>query len=248
MITIFWLLLTTIIKFFLQIYLWKDSLAIVDNFDLSFKNIIKTHFIGLALRFFLPGGHATFGKIFYVNEEKRKQAFYAIIIEKFFTVWIILFFASWAVMFLYKKWIIFAMLLAIILIFCPFIMPIIFRRYIKYEVFDRCYTFIPRIYLVQIVFVLLTFFQYSIIINTFLENGVNLFDLSLIISIVLVANVIPITFNGLGLREIASVMFMPSIGISAELAVSSSLIIFIFNSVLPAFPGLIYMIGKDKNV
>ena len=99
----------------------------------------------------------------------------------------------------------------------------------------------------QIIFEFLTFFQYYILLQFFINMNLSFYEVALCISLILVANTIPITFSGLGLRETASAFLLPKIGIPVEIAVGVSLIIFLFNAILPALPGILLIALYKKN-
>jgi hypothetical protein len=194
----------------------------------------------------MPGGHATFGKVFYINPDKRKETFYSILIEKFILTWVILFFATWANVIVFGKWLIPSVIFAIIISFLPFVAPLIFRRYVSIDFLENYYLSLPKILMSQVTFVILTFVQYYVLINSIGNINVSFINLSTTVALILVANIIPITFSGLGLRETASALLLPRLGVPVEVAVGASLIIFLFNAVVPAIPGLWYL--REKNI
>jgi len=238
------LICISIIKFFSQVFNWHFVLKINHNYNCTFRQVIKTHLIGLALRFFMPGGHATFGKVFYMNPERKKETFFSIIAEKFFQSWIIWFFAGWSFMFFYDKNYIFLFLIALLISIIPFILPRIFKKYLNNTVKYNYYMILPKIIFSQTAFVFMTFLQYYIILSQI--SQIRFFNTAVSVSLILVANTIPVTFSGLGLRETAAALILPKYGISIELAVGASLIIFILNSVIPAIPGCFLINTKGK--
>jgi len=252
-----WLLLVTItvIKFFTQVLNWSYCLEIFLEASSEFRRILKTHFIGLALRFFVPGGYATVGKMLYFEAENRKKVFFSILAEKFFGVWIIFFFVAAAYM-IYPPSIenngagmfvtrLLLQLLGIFVILFPLLVPLLIRRYLGQQLFLNYISAMPKILVVQIVYIVLTFTQYYILLK-FFTGELEFYKVALGVSLVLVSNVIPITYSGLGLREATSAWVLPSLaGIDIEVAVGVSLIIFFLNSVLPALPGIWFIIKKE---
>ena len=291
------LLSISILKFFTQAINWQFCLNMSDpeNKKMSFINIIKTHMIGLALRFFMPGGYATFGKVFYINQTKKRTTF-SIMIEKFYIIWIIWFFALWMLVLfpsyipnfnlvtpLYKEnWRGLFLPIAIIVSIAPVVLPFIIKKIIlllhtkmenttddnlpaenklrrlMIKLYDNLrninptylsknyFRELPKLLISQILFELLTFLQYFILLQHFMNISLSFFKVSFNISLTLIANTIPITFSGLGLREKFSALLLPQIGIPIETAVGASLIIFFLNAVIPALPGLIFIINYNK--
>ncbi|MCK9330705.1 MAG: lysylphosphatidylglycerol synthase domain-containing protein [Candidatus Cloacimonetes bacterium] len=238
------LLLISVMKFFTQVFNWYYVLKINQDYDCTFRQVIKTHTIGLALRFFMPGGHATFGKVFYINPDKKKETFFSIIAEKFFQSWIIWFFAIWSFLFYYDKNYLLVLFIALLITFVPFIIPKIFKRHIPYMTIFNYYKILPKVILSQILFVFMTFIQYYLILSQLTQ--IRFFNTAISVSLILVANTIPITFSGLGLRETAATIVLPKYGIPIELAVGTSLCIFVLNSVIPALPGVFLISSKNK--
>lgn len=236
----------SLFKFFTQATNWFYCLKINDDYKSSYANVLKTHMIGLALRFFMPGGHATFGKVFYVKHEKKKNIFFSIVLEKFFQSWIIWFFAVWALLFYQSSYRVIIIIAGLILTIIPFILPIIFRKHINHITQTNYFNALPKILSSQIIFETLTFIQYYLIIQFFVSTKISFLGLSTNIALILIANTIPITFSGLGLRETASALLLPRIGIPIETAVGASLIIFLFNAVIPAIPGALFIITHKK--
>ena len=265
--TLFLLLGISLLKFLTQAVNWyfcltipisssmeKDKVGNENNKSMkhpcTFFTIIKTHMIGLALRFLLPGGHGTFGKILYLDPNQKKESFFSIVIEKFFLVWVILFFASWAFVIvkpLFPK-IIFpiSFFIAMLVTLCPFIIPALLKKHLSYIQKKKYYYALPKIIASQIIYEVLTFTQYFILLQYFTQMDLNFIDISALIAIILLANIIPITFSGIGLREAASALLLPQVGVAVEIAVGVSLLIFLFNAVIPAIPGMVFIVTHKK--
>jgi len=240
------LILITILKFFSQAYLWSCCLKINCNHQFSLKSILKTHLVGLALRFFLPGGYGTFGKAFYLDQDK-KQTIISIFLEKFFGVWVIIFFALWSFLFTISRYLFLIRFLAIFVSILPFLLPLIFAKISTFSQRTAYYKVLIKIIITQIIYELLTFYQYYILFQAILGNLISFGKIAQTISFVLVANTIPITYSGLGIRETVSMYILPKVGIPAEAAVGASLLIFFLNSIVPALPGVMMIWGKALN-
>lgn len=247
LITILILLVTTIIKLVTQIFNWGIYLRLWPNYKFNLTEIIRTHFIGSALRFLLPGGHATLGKVFFV-ENKKSSTFISIGVEKFFQIWINLLAASIAACFYFQNLhIILKFSMVILMVFLPFLVKL-FSKIVKREIVKNFFyeyeKIIYRIIFSQIIFVLLTILQYYVVLNNF--QTIELNKVMIGVPLVLFANVIPITISGLGLRESFSIKVFAGFAILTDVAVTTSLTIFIFNSVLPGLVGLYFIIKKPR--
>ena len=96
----------------------------------------------------------------------------------------------------------------------------------------------------QITYMFLTIFQYFILVNAFLRF--HIFSAIVSVPLILSSNLIPITYEGLGLREKFAIEVFSKYTISAEIAVTVTLTIFLFNSILPAIVGLVLFLRKKK--
>jgi glycosyltransferase 2 family protein len=91
------------------------------------------------------------------------------------------------------------------------------------------------------VFLQLNVILYYFLIGRALHLKINFIDYFIFIPIVLVIQIIPITINGLGLREGSYIEIFKFYGISARSAVSFSLVDVAFNLVLGLVGGIIYV-------
>ena len=64
------------------------------------------------------------------------------------------------------------------------------------------------------------------------------------VPLIMIANIIPITVSGLGIRETFALEVLGNFGIEPELAVGTSLTVFFINTVLPALIGLYFLVTK----
>ncbi len=241
---IFLLLITTIIKFFSQVWNWSLVLKIDPQFNESWSKVIKTHFIGLYLKLIIPGGYGTFGKIAFINQHQKKATFLSILIEKFFQNWISLFFGVLSLLFIATKYKILWMILLIIISISPFLVPLVFKKQGN-NLLWKCYNQkIPYLMISQYIHQIFTFFQYWLLFETL--SRTHWFVVCKGVSIALLSTILPVSYSGLGVRETAFVYTFKSYGVSAEIAVAVSLIIFFYNSIIPAFPGLYYFLMINK--
>ncbi len=245
--TIIILFLTTCIKLYTQYFNWGKLLKLNPDYKPKKTEILKSYFIGDALRFLIPGGYGTFGKIYFVNNLKKATAF-SVAVEKFFQIWINLFFASFAAIFFFKNInLILKLTVFIIILLMPFLLYFFSKinKKKKIRIYSKRYMKItPQIIGMQIIHNFITFFQYFIILKSFITIG--FLSVCIAVSLILVANIIPITYAGLGLRETFAIQVLSKFNISPEIAVASSLTIFFINLVLPAFVGLIFIIQSRK--
>ena len=238
-----------IVKVFLEYKIWGYYLKINPDYISNRNEIFRSLLIGYSLRFLIPGGYAEVGKMYFVKNEK-KHTFMSMGVEKFFQGWKTLLFASFAAIFYFRNNFIFPTILAfIIIIFLPFLLHLI-KHFDRKKTFDEYFReywkIIPKIFIIQILLMFITIFQYFFLLNNFLKF--HIFSAIISIPLILFSNLIPITYAGLGLREKFAIEVLSKYDISSEVAVTASLTIFIINILLPALLGLYYIIkSKRKN-
>lgn len=243
--TIIILIITSLLKHVTQGLNWYYALSINPKYKPTSYDIIKSYLIGVSLGFVLPGGHATYGKMYFI-ENSKKATFVSVLIEKFFQTWGNLIYASISAIFFFKNidiWIRISISLAVVI--SPLVLLLIIYFIPKYRVHIPTLTKIfPKIIISQLIYVPLTVIQYWLILASF--TNITFLQSCISTTLILSANVIPITFSGLGLREYFAIKVLAQYGISNTSAVTAALIIFFINSVLPALIGVGYIINHKK--
>jgi hypothetical protein len=240
------MILTGAIKTALLFLNWSWSLRINPGFSAPFPQVWRSFWAGLTLGLVFPGGYASFGKTFMVENTSRKATFASILFEKFYQGWVIWMMASIGVLATFTSilagWrigLVAVVALApagvLILLRLSRIDPAVRKGYIRY-----C----PRILASQMLQLTITLFQYWLLITRIHPAG--FWKCFVTMPLVLVANTIPITFGGLGLREAFAVQLLPKLGLDAASAVAVTLFLFLLNTVLPAIPGVFALSISSK--
>lgn len=225
---------------------WYYALSINPNYKPNWIEITKNYLIGISLGFVLPGGYATYGKMYFI-ENSKKATFVSVLLEKFFQTWGNLIYASIAAIFFFHNFNLYLRLsVAFIVAIAPLILLLIIYLIPRFKAhLPILKTIFPKIIMSQLIYIPLTIVQYWLILISFTE--ITFIQSAISTTLILSANVIPITYAGLGLREYFAVKVLGQYGISNTAAVTTALIIFIMNSVLPALVGL-YFIMKYKRM
>jgi uncharacterized membrane protein YbhN (UPF0104 family) len=242
------IIITTTIKLLIQAYNWGKYLKLNSDYTPEKYEVLKSYFVGLALRFVGPGGIGVVGKIYFVNN-KKKATLASIGVERIFLTWKNLFFAAFAAIFYFSDInMIIKMTVFIAVIFLPFIIYI-FSFFTKNKnIHSYLLNYLkrtPEIMLAQIIFVLVTFYQYFILLRNFVD--ISFFKIMISVPLIHISHIIPLSFNGFGLRETFAIEVFSKYGISPELAVTATFLIFFFNSVVPALIGVYYIIRIKHN-
>lgn len=243
------IILTAIIKIFFFYKNWSKYLQLNPDYVPNPTEAFKSLMIGDALRFLVPGGYAVAGKIYFIKNNKSASLI-SVGYEKFIQIWTSLLFASFASIFYFQK-ILFSLKLSffIVILFLPLIVSLFlklfkktsFRSYI--QGYDRS---VLSILLIQVFCYTITLFQYYLVIGNF-EN-IGAFTVLIAVPLILSANLIPFSYAGLGFKETFAIEILSKYNISAEVAVTSTLLIFFINTVLPALLGLYYIFRSRSEV
>ncbi|MCD6181406.1 MAG: flippase-like domain-containing protein [Candidatus Cloacimonetes bacterium] len=245
-ITLILLIFSAIIKQGIEIFNWSRYLRLNPDYRFSARELIVSHFIGHSLRFVVPGGYGTLGKIYFV-EGSKKNSLFAVGIEKFFIIWLALAFAAFSSMFYFSwpRWMGGAALAVVLA--SPLLIYLVHHvvRHDNWREMLRNYrSIIPGTMALQVLYMLITAGQYFIILHN--VSNITYFHTLIAVSLILCANIIPIAYAGLGLRESFAMEILPAYGVLAEEAVLASLLVFFFNTALPAIAGVVVYWGKKR--
>ena len=78
-------------------------------------------------------------------------------------------------------------------------------------------------------------------------HEITFFQMITSVPLILIANIIPLTISGLGLRETFALEVLDRYGVDPEIAVATSLSIFLINTVVPSLVGIYYLLDKKGN-
>ena len=231
----------------LQFHNWYYSLKLHSKFREKKKSVVSSYFVGQTLRFAVPGGPASFAKIFYVPNNSVLASFWSSIAEKSVMTWVTWTFAIIAGIFYYSKfplWIWIIVLL--VLLSFPFLIKLFLGLSKNYATMKPLYAIqIPKVIAVQTFSTILCYVQYWLILNCLLP--INIWQTFIRMALTQFSNTIPITISGLGLREGFAIHFLAGAGFSAEQAVSTTLTLFFIHDVLPALIGIFFLLQGKKN-
>jgi hypothetical protein len=245
-----WLILmmigTTVFKHFTQYKNWKHSLQLNPGYKKIRSEVLSSYLIGIPLRFLIPGGTATYGKMFFVQNTSKLASAMSVTSEKFFMTWMTWTYAAWAAFFYfteYSLWLRFGF--AFLCTLTPFAVYLLLGRFAKTRTIQPLYARkAPQIAAFQAIYVFTTIIQLWLVLNHF--SRVTFGAAVIRISLMNFANAIPITISGLGLREYFAIHFFGTAGISAEQAVSATLTLFIFHDLIPALIGSYILLNTKK--
>lgn len=245
--SIIFLFILSAIKVYFQMINWGNYLKLNADYKPLKYEVAKSFFIGEALRFVVPGGLGTLGKVYYVQNQKS-ATFVSVGVEKFLQIWAALIFAATAGLFYFNqiplchKSCVYGVLLIL-----PFLIPFI-SKLIKHGQAKNYTSQYNKIILPVIgrhtINIMITIIQYYLVIISFVS--LSLVKIALAVPLILSANILPVTISGLGLREGFAVEVLAKYGISPEIAVACSLTIFSVSNIIPALIGAFLMLKHKK--
>ena len=240
-----WLLFALLLlplNLFMQSVRWK-FLVKLSKQKVTNKEIILSILYSFSYSIFTPGRLGEIGRAFHIADSRRDEMVVLAFYEKFFAFCSLMLFGLISLSF-YRN---FYYLLAVVGVLLLMFSSRFLIQYIPYfkkfsDIFQRIHS--TKIFIISLLFVFVYIFQFFLIINAF--QKVNIFSSFFFISIVMLINAIPITFSGLGLRELVSVYFFKQLYISSSQAASASLLLFFINILIPTFLGFILHLLPTK--
>lgn len=235
------------LRHWIQYQNWSHALRLNPTYQIDRKEVLSSYLVGLPLRFAIPGGSASMGKIFWVQNSSRLASLLAFAAERGFLTWSTWVFASGAAMFHYQSispWIripVFILCLVLPLL----VYPILRLSSRGKDARPHYKKLAPRMAMLQITAGLITFTQYWLLLNQHLKIS---WPHSLrLMALTNFSNSIPITLAGLGLRESFAVHFLAKASFSASQAISTTLTLFVIQDMIPALIGLGVFFTRKKS-
>jgi uncharacterized membrane protein YbhN (UPF0104 family) len=229
------------LNLFLQFLRWK-FLVLLSNQNVPNREIISSIFYSFSYSIFTPARLGDIGRAFHISNSRKDELVILAFYEKFFAFSSILIFGFFSLGFFKSRF----YLLAVIAIILFLIESKKLAGFIPY--LKKFLPTIQKVNIIKISSISLTFmfvyiFQFFLILNAF--HSVQFFTSFFRISEVMFFNSVPITFSGLGLRELLSVYFFSKLEVTGGSAASASLMIFFINILIPTFIGFgLHIFGR----
>lgn len=266
--------LLAILAIVLSAYKWQ-ILLVARGWQLSILTLTKVYFVGLFMNNFLPssiGGDVM--RIYQVGKEINNtgEAAASVILERLLATFGIIIPALFALipnknitgdLTSYMLYFFAATVLLMLLFFKPTLLkPLTRLSWYKWqkgllkikEVYDVIHSYknVPRsifkVLLLSVIFQLLI-----VIINFFILKAmgisiITLWQCTLVIPIISAVSMIPLSINGLGLREGSYVLLFANFGLSPSQAVTLSLTFFIVVTLISLLGGVFFLLDGQKEV
>jgi uncharacterized membrane protein YbhN (UPF0104 family) len=230
----------------LQYQRWK-FLVKSNSINFNKKDLLPAFFAGFAFRMILPGGHAEITKVFLMPGKKSGKVL-AFGLEKFLETYFKFLLVFAAVPYLFSSygalWYLTAVGVAA-LFFLPYMLrsKLIQRFHEKETEHNKTVTF--TLLYSAIVFLGLCL-EYFYLING--SYSISFFNTIITVIFIWGAGLIPISVSGVGVRENVAVILFSRFGLPDSAAVGYSLLIFSFNTIIPALIGAFFIYRKRAHL
>ena len=238
-------LIFTLVKAYKWYLLIKDL-----ELDISFLSAIDGYLSGMSLGIVTPGRIGEVGRIIEVPGEKKLAGVGLVLWDKIFDLWAVGILSLWGLSYFLTPYI--SVIVTLVLLGSLFF--ILQPRYLeilaKFPILRRypqlleglkhlkIRTIIVCLILTLICYILVLF-EASLLLMSFGKS----FNPGILIAypLVMLANLIPITVGGLGIREGFAILLLGRFGIPDGIAFNLAFLVFLINTALPALWGLFPM-------
>ncbi|MDP2174022.1 MAG: lysylphosphatidylglycerol synthase domain-containing protein [Candidatus Cloacimonadaceae bacterium] len=243
---ILFLILSSVLRHLIQYQNWRFSLQLNPFYRENKRDVLTSYLIGLPLRFLIPGGSASMGKVLFVDNSSRHASLFSFGAERAFQTWATWTFALAAGLFYFGgSALVWVLVGFAVIALAPLWAYGIFGLFEKSRVLmDGYRQKAPKIASLQLFGALIMHLQYWLILR---QSGViPLFQSLMRMSLTNFANSIPVTVAGLGLRESFAIHFLADAGFNPAQAVAATLTLFIFQDILPGIAGAFVLLSAKR--
>jgi len=242
------LMLLSGFRHFIQFQNWRCALHLNPAYKYHAKEVAASYLIALPLRFALPGGHASFAKVYYLKNSSILASLISTTSERLFMTWSTWTFAAMAAYFSFPQMSLpLRLLMVVFSAFMPLWAALIMASRPAWRQYVPAFGVqAPRMMLLQIANTLIMYLQYHLILNVL--GRISAIGTWLSMALTNISNSIPITISGLGLREGFAIHFLEVWGFSSEQAVATTLSLFFFQDVVPALVGGVVLLKAKRAV
>lgn len=234
----------SLLSLLIQFWRWK---YLVSSYSTDYQNrdLIPSFFAGFAFRLMIPGGHAELSKVFLLPGKKRGKVV-AFGMERIFQSIIKIILAVGLLVVHFPQYKVISILIILITIGAYFVLPHVkyltglYEKQVSYHsVFIKSIWYSAGVYAVMLI-------QYYILLRQ--AYPISFAATAYTVVYLWSAGLVPISISGLGVREGLAVYFFSLYGVPAAFSVATSLFLFVFNAILPALAGIIFIYQKRENL
>jgi uncharacterized protein (TIRG00374 family) len=249
------------LQLFLKVYKWRYLLRL-NKHSIRFGEAAKSLLGGIGIGIITPARVGEITRVLYLKSGQRLRLSGLVIIDKFFDLFVVIALAIGGLTLVLNPSINALLLLLLILLFYFLFNPGRIKRPLEKlinrlpfkdkisEVLSGLDTLNWRVsgFLLFLTFLafIVDFFQFYLLLFSFGEASLK--AAAFAFPLVILANILPLTVGGLGIREGVSVIALSLFGVAKEVAVNASFSLFLINTLIPGIGGifLIYRIKIKK--
>jgi glycosyltransferase 2 family protein len=242
----FWILLKTLKwRMLLQTCMEKPALP----------HVMRSFLAGLAIGMVTPGKVGELSRAFFIPSQNRSRVAGLVVVDRYFDLLLLVFFVSFGVLhFMGSYWTMCVILAGFAGIGALFIMHGIVEKgfFSKRSnfVMDRIrdmlkaleglnfMVFLPLFVVTAAVMLLSVATSYCLLLSF---TPISFTAALQVFPLVLMTNILPITFGNLGVREGATIFLLNTYGISGEIALNIALTLFVLHTLIPSLIGVFLM-------
>ena len=233
---------------------WKTLLQTYIR-GFSFFQIMRSFLAGLAIGMITPGKVGELSRTFFIPSKNKSRVAGLVVVDRYFDLLLLFFFISFGVLhFMGPYWTMCVILTGLAGIGTLFIMHGIAKKgffskrsnFVMDRISDMLkaleglnfMVFLPLFAVTAVIMLLSIATSYCLLLSftpVSFTAALNVFPL------VLMTNILPITFGNLGVREGATIFLLNTYGISGEVALNIALTLFVLHTLIPALIGVFLM-------
>ena len=210
---------------------------------------------GMSIGLLTPARVGEFSRVLFLEADSKVELTGIAFVDKVIDLQITLMFGIWSVFIFLTKFsfVIFSLvvLLGFIFLYRPRVFMVALRPFIRILPFEKqtahfltgmnsiSVGVITKCLFLRTLVSIIDLFQFYILINAF--SFVSLSAVSAAYPLVILANIVPITIGGVGIREGVSAIVLGRFNVAPEIALSASFVLFCINTLLPGLIGVFFV-------
>jgi uncharacterized protein (TIRG00374 family) len=221
----------------------------------TLKNSIVSFLGGASLGLITPGRIGELGRVIFISQGTKSALAGIALVDKLIDLEATLLLGIWSMYIFFGKFNALTLACVVVMIGAIIVYPGRFRGLMEKSLGFLPYkskvkslisgiTSIPkrtliRCFLYRLLVSIIDLFQFYLLLNSFTPIPIS--SVFAVYPIIVLTNIIPLTFMGIGVREGAAMLTLSRFGVQPEVAATSSFILFCFNTLLPGIIGAVFV-------
>ena len=210
---------------------------------------------GMSIGLLTPARVGEFSRVLFLETDSKAELTGIAFVDRVIDLQVTLMLGAWSVFIFLDKlsFLIFSLvvLLGLIFLYRPQVFMVILRPFTRVLPFEKQATLfltgmnsisvgvITKCLFLRTLVSIIDLFQFYILINAF--SFVSISGVLAAYPLVILANIVPITIGGVGIREGVSAIVLGRFNVAPEIALSASFVLFCINTLLPGLIGVFFV-------